>query len=119
MVPATPVTSASPTTPVTSVTCLFSSCKQKKCGKSVLKRVYPKGDETIQHLQGIADEIHDFEILQKLQNQTIAYNKPCYETYQTNAKQSIEEPADSSLQRYRKLHKLAFESLCNFVDSVM
>ena len=59
---------ASPATPVTSVTCLFCNCKQKKCGKTALKLVYPKGDETIQHLQGIADEIHDFKILQKLLN---------------------------------------------------
>lgn len=79
--------------------------------------MYPQKDETINYLQGIADKLHDSDIFQKLKNQAVAYHKHCYATYNTNAKRFTDEPADSSWQQYRQLHKLAFESLCNFIDS--
>lgn len=66
-------------------------------------------------MKNIAEKLGDLEILSKLAHQTVAYHQPCYAAYQSKDKRSTQEPTDSSFSKYRQLHKLAFESLSNFI----
>ncbi|XP_044590474.1 uncharacterized protein LOC123269040 [Cotesia glomerata] len=97
------------------ITCLFCNHKQKKCGKQVLNLIFPQGDESIQQIKKIATNVHDSEILSKLENQTVAYHKSCYAIYQTKEKRYFEEHKESSWHNSRHFHKQAFESLTDFI----
>lgn len=63
----------------------------------------------------MATNVHDFEILLKLENQTVAYHKFCYAVYQTKEKRNFEEHEESSWHNCRHFHKQAFESLTHFI----
>lgn len=66
----------------------------------------------------MAESLDDFDMLAKLENQTIAYHQSCYAAYQLKEKRSTEEHkehSDSDWHKHRNLHKLAFESLCDLV----
>lgn len=79
--------------------------------------MYTQSDQTKKLLRKIADNVHDSEILQKLdQTQTIAYHKTCYTAYQTTAKRCTEVGGDSTWHHCRRVHRLAFKSIFSFIE---
>lgn len=97
------------------ITCPFCNCKQKKCGTQKQSLIFPKNEKVAQQIKNMAEGFNDLEILSKLENQIVAYHQSCYAVYQTKEKWSTEEHADSNWHKYRHIHKLAFETIKNFI----
>lgn len=111
-----PSTSAASTS--STATCLFCDHERKKSGKQILHLRFPKDGNAVQKIKEMAESLADFDMLAKLENQTIAYHQSCYAAYQLKEKRSTEERKehfDLNWHKYRNLHKLAFESLCDLV----
>ncbi|KAK0173987.1 hypothetical protein PV328_007112 [Microctonus aethiopoides] len=108
-----PSTSKAPT--CNKITCVFCNYRYKRCGKQQQNVIFPQSDKTTEKLKNMAEKFGDVEVLSKLENQTVAYHQSCYAVYQTKEKRSTEEHVDSSWHKYRHVHKLAFDSIKDFV----
>ncbi|XP_074109123.1 uncharacterized protein LOC141533919 isoform X2 [Cotesia typhae] len=106
--------STSTASPSNKITCLFCNFLRKNCGKKKLNLIFPKDNHVPEQIKRMAQKFGDTEILSKLENQTVAYHQPCYTTYQTKERRSIQE--DSNQQKYRNIHKLAFETIKQFIE---
>ncbi|CAG5075381.1 Protein of unknown function [Cotesia congregata] len=95
--------------------CLFCDSVRKNVGKKKQNLTFPYSDQVTQKIKQIARKTDDSKILSKLENQAIAYHQSCYVFYLTKEKRSTQEPNDSINQKYRNIHKLAFESLKTFI----
>lgn len=96
-------------------TCLFCNCARKNSGKKKQNLTFPQSDQVTQKILQIARKLDDSEILSKLENQAFAYHQSCYAFYLTKERRSTQEHKDSIHQKYRNIHKLAFESLKTFI----
>ncbi|KAG5887454.1 hypothetical protein JTB14_017310 [Gonioctena quinquepunctata] len=96
-------------------TCLFCNCARKNSGKKKQNLTFPQSGQVTEKIKQIARKIDDSQILSKLENQAIAYHQSCYAMYLTKERRSTQEQKDSSNQKYRYIHKLAFESLKTFI----
>ncbi|XP_044576907.1 uncharacterized protein LOC123260042 [Cotesia glomerata] len=96
-------------------TCLFCNSVRKNVGKKKQNLTCPQTDQVTQKIKQIAKKTDDSQILSKLENQAIAYHQSCYAFHLTKEKRSTQEQNDSINQKYRNIHKLAFESLKTFI----
>ncbi|XP_077276997.1 uncharacterized protein LOC143905452 [Temnothorax americanus] len=97
------------------VACLFCNHIQKKIGQRKVNVIFPKSEATVTKLKKIASTLDDSEILNKLENQIVAYHPTCFSTYEVQIKRQTEEHAYSNWHEDREIHKLAFNSLATFI----
>lgn len=95
---------------------MFCNCIRKTSGKKKQNLTFPQSEHVHQQIKQIARKLDDSEILTKLEKQAVAYHQSCYAFYLTKERRSTQEPTDSSNQKYRNIHKLAFESLKTFIS---
>lgn len=99
------------------VMCLFCNHLKKNNERGRRTLIFPKSDDTIKKIESAAKTCNDCELLSKLKNQTIAYHPTCYYLYQAEMKRHTKEYVVSSWHENRELHKLAFDSLVDYITS--
>lgn len=111
----TPTLPSGSSTSCTQTRCLFCSNIQKRSGKRKLNLIFPQSENILQQIKTTAETLNDSQILSKLENQTIVYHTTCFSSYQIQLKRHTEVHVDSSWHENRELHKLAFDSLVDFI----